>query len=506
MPIFKNALVSVSDKTGLTGFLEPFAKRGTRLVSTGGTRRALAAAALASVDVADQTGFAEVMDGRVKTLHPRVHMALLARPGHTGDDQLLREADLAPFDLVVVNLYPFERALAKSPDTNDLIEEIDIGGPTLLRAAAKNFARVTVIVDPADYARVAAMDEVTLTERRRLAAKAFAHVSTYDAMIARALDPAARDAHYALGGTRVRDLRYGENPHQAATWYQRRGASGGWHDARVLQGKELSYNNLLDLDSAVGLLRELTGPAAVAVKHNNPCGVALDADPAAALAKCLAADPVSVFGAIVALNFAVTTEVANLLSAVFLECVVAPEFDERARGILAKKKNLRLLAWQDLARRADDDRVHSIRGGFLVQDSDRVTAWDPAWSVRGEMPSAALRADLVLAWAVAAHLKSNAIALVAGQQTLGLGMGQVNRVDAVEHAIARAREFHPSARDAVLASDAFFPFADSIERAAAAGVRWIIQPGGSVRDDEVLARAHALGVNVVLTGRRHFRH
>jgi phosphoribosylaminoimidazolecarboxamide formyltransferase/IMP cyclohydrolase len=504
MAQFRNALISVSDKNGLVDFLKLLNE--TRMVSTGGTARALREAGLAITDVAEQTGSPEVMDGRVKTLHPRVHVPLLARPDHAGDDAVLSDLDLAPFDLVVVNLYPFERTLAAHGRFDDLIENIDIGGPTLLRAAAKNFARVTVIVDPADYARVAAMDKVDADERRKLAAKAFAHVSSYDAMIAHALGGATLDRHFALGGTLERGLRYGENPHQTAAWYRRRGARTGWQDARVLQGKELSYNNLLDLDAAAALVRDLDGPSAVAVKHTNPCGVATDADPLASVNKCLEADPVSVFGGIVAVNFTVTLAVAERLSKIFLECVVAPAFDEDALRFLAAKKNLRVLAWGDLGLRDEFPRVRSIEGGFLVQAPDRVHTWDPAWRIVGEHPSPAVRADLSFAWAVAAHLKSNAIAVVRDKQTLGLGMGQVNRVDAVGQALGRAKEFHAGKDGLVLASDAFFPFADSIEVAGQNGVRWIIQPGGSVRDAEVLAKARELGVNVVLTGVRHFRH
>ena len=505
---FKNALVSVSDKTDLVDFLRPLAARGTRVVSTGGTARALNDAGLSIVDVSEQTGFPEVMDGRVKTLHPRVHMPLLAREGHAADQALLAENGLEAFDLVVVNLYPFEQTLASRADFSELIENIDIGGPTLVRAAAKNFARIAVVVDPADYARLRELGEVSLDERRRLAAKAFAHVSTYDAMIAHALGAgAATEVNFPLGGSRERTLRYGENPHQRATWYRRRGAAFGWHDAEVLQGKELSYNNLLDLDSSLGLLRDLDGPSAVAVKHGNPCGAATAVTGDDALGRCLESDPVSVFGAIVALNVEVTEAVARRLGDVFLECVVAPKFSEGARAHLAKKKNLRLLEWSGLGLRDEFPRIQTIQGGFLVQQPDHVLTWNPEWSIVGDHPSPAIRADLSFAWAVAAHLKSNAIAVAGDRQTLGLGMGQVNRVDAVEQALGRAAKFHAGRSGAlVLASDAFFPFADSIDLIAAAGVRWVIQPGGSVRDAEVIARARELKVNLVLTGQRHFRH
>ena len=503
--MFKCALVSVSDKSGLVEFLAPLAKQGLRIVSTGGTAKTLRDAGLTVIDVSEQTGFPEVMDGRVKTLHPRVHMALLSREGNAEDIELLKNENLPPFDLVIVNLYPFEQALKGGAHSAELIENIDIGGPSLLRAASKNFERITVLVDPKDYPSVAAKTP-DLKGRQEFAAKAFAHVSSYDAMISHTLAPAKAFPNFPLGGTLKQELRYGENPHQRAYWYARRGARTGWQDARILQGKELSFNNLLDLESALGLLRDCDGPSAVAVKHNNPCGAACSEHLEDAVAKCLASDPVSVFGGIVAINQEVTAAAAELLNNVFLECVVAPKFHPQALEVFRKKKNLRLLEWSDLGLRDEFWRIQPVQGGFLVQEPDRVHLWNPEWKVLGEHPSPAVRADLSFAWAVSAHLKSNAIAIVGNKQTLGLGMGQVNRVDAVELAIERMRKFHPAAQTAVLASDAFFPFADSIEKIHAAGIRWVIQPGGSMRDEEVFAKAKELGVHLVLTGQRHFRH
>ena len=503
---FKNALVSVSDKTGLVDFLKPLYDQGLRIVSTGGTARTLREAGMAVIDVSEQTGFPECMDGRVKTLHPRIHMALLSRQGNVEDERLLKEEDLAPFDLVIVNLYPFEEALKKKSSEEDLIENIDIGGPSLLRGSAKNFERLTVVVDPTDYKRLADMDQVTREERKRLAAKAFAHVSSYDAMISQALAPHELFPNFSLGGTAVQELRYGENPHQPARWYKRRGAMTGWHDAKILQGKELSYNNLLDLESALGLAREFTGPTAVAVKHNNPCGAASSERLETAVDRCLASDPVSVFGGIVAVNQEVSAQAAESLAKVFLECVVAPKFSQEALAFFAKKKNLRLLEWPELNKRDEFYKLQTIQGGFLLQQPDGVQLWNSEWKVIGQTPSAAIREDLSFAWAACAHLKSNAIAIAGGKQTLGLGMGQVNRVDAVELAIERMRKFHPGVSTAVLASDAFFPFPDSIELIHKAGIRWVIQPGGSIKDEEVFARAKELGVNLILTGQRHFRH
>lgn len=506
MQKFKNALLSVSDKTGLIDFIRPHYDAGMRLVSTGGTAKTLRDAGMTVIDVSEQTGFPEVMDGRVKTLHPHVHMPLLSRESYPEDLALLKENGLEPFDLVVVNLYPFEQRLSTKASQSDLIENIDIGGPSLLRGASKNFERLTVVVDPDDYERLNAMSQVSKEERQRLAAKAFAHVSSYDAMISQALAPDQLFPNFSLGGTVVQTLRYGENPHQKATWYKRRGAMSGWHEAKILQGKELSYNNLLDLESALNLVRDFDGPSAVAVKHNNPCGAATGSTLEIAVENCLKSDPVSVFGAIVALNQEVSTEAAEAIGQLFLECVVAPKFSDGALKILGKKKNLRLLEWDGLGIRDDFWRLQTIQGGFLLQEPDRVLAWNPEWRILGEAPTPQIRGDLSFAWAVVSTLKSNAIAIAENKQTLGLGMGQVNRVDAVQLAIERMVKFHPKHSTPVLASDAFFPFADSIERIYEGGVRWVIQPGGSMRDEEVFAKAKELGVNMVLTGRRHFRH
>ncbi len=501
---FKNALVSVSDKTGLVEFLKPLYEKGLRIVSTGGTAKALRDAGMKVADVSEQTGFPEVMDGRVKTLHPKIHMALLSREGNADDAKILKSHEVEPFDLLIVNLYPFEQALATKADQAELIENIDIGGPSLLRGAAKNFERITVVVDPSDYKM---LNEIPNREtRQHLAAKAFAHVSSYDAMISHTLAPHSLFPQFPLGGSLQQSLRYGENPHQKAQWFKRRGAQSGWHDAEILQGKELSFNNLLDLEASLGLLRDLEGPSAVAVKHNSPCGVATATNLEKAVELCLKSDPVSVFGGIVALNHPVTGLAAEALSQIFLECVVAPKFTPEAKTILAKKKNLRLLEWPALALKDDFWKVQTIQGGFLVQEPDRIQRWGADWKVLGDNPTPEIRADLSFAWAAAAHLKSNSIAIAENKQTLGLGMGQVNRVDAVDQAIARMRKHHPKTSTPVLASDAFFPFPDSIDLIHGAGIRWIIQPGGSMRDEDVFNRTRELGLNMVLTGHRHFRH
>lgn len=505
--MFKNALVSVSDKTGLVEFLRPLASKGLRIVSTGGTAEHLKAAGLPVVDLIDQTGFPEVMGGRVKTLHPRVHMALLNR-GTDEDLALLKKENLAPFDLVIVNLYPFEETLCRvgqDSDESELVEKIDIGGPTLLRASAKNFERVTVVCDPSDYSVIQEKEMLTLLERKALAAKVFAHVACYDSMIARWFEATPGKKH-SFGGRQVQVLRYGENPTQQAWWYAESGNKTGIHEAHILQGKELSYNNLLDLEAATQLVAAFDVPTVVAVKHNNPCGVAKDLDLSTAVQKALSADPVSVFGGIVAVNTEVHAEQAEMFAKVFLECVIAPKFSESAKKVFATKKNLRVLEWPLLTKARRGLEVRSLAGGFLVQNPQSLSSDFSSWKFLGEVPSPELIEDLKFAEIVCASLKSNAIAIVKGGQTLGLGMGQVNRVEAVQHAVTRMRSYHQDLKGAILASDAFFPFPDSIEKAAESGVRWVIQPGGSMRDQEVFEAAARLGVNMIITGERHFRH
>lgn len=511
--LFKNALISVSDKTGLIEFVKPFVEKGMRVVSTGGTLKHLREHGIPAVEVSEQTGFPEVMDGRVKTLHPRIHMALLARAGHPEDEQLLKKENLDPFDLVIVNLYPFESARTKNLADHELIEFIDIGGPSLLRAAAKNHDRLAVVCEPEDYQWIAAKSELTMADRRRLAARVYAHTSKYDDLIAKTLSEPA-EAPVTLVGRAVSELRYGENPHQKAWWYRKPEARGGLHEAEILHGKPLSFNNILDIEAAVETVREFSTPAAVAVKHNNPCGVGTADTVAEAVARSVQADPVSVFGGIIACNRSVDLASAEEMAKIFLECIVAPEFEPAALERLKKKKDLRLLRWPGFADVAPELQFRSVSGGFLVQSPDRTTDWSEEWKVLGQKPSDKIKQDLLLAWRVCAHLKSNAIAIAHNGCTVGLGMGQVNRVDAVHHAIERMKKHHGEkvsfsghGEQAIcLASDAFFPFPDSVELAAQAGVRWIIQPGGSIRDEEVFARAGELGISMILTGRRHFRH
>lgn len=507
--MFKNALISVSDKTGLVEFLKPLVAQGLRIVSTGGTSQHLKQAGFKVVDVSEQTGFPEIMDGRVKTLHPKVHMALLARD-IPQDAQILKQNGVEVFDLVIVNLYPFEKTLIEkwkgaNLTDQDLIEKIDVGGPSMVRAAAKNFSRIAVVTDPRDYPWLASKEKVTDEDRRILAAKAFAHVSRYDSLISHYLGAFWGD-EISFGGSKVQDLRYGENPQQRSSWYQFSGDIEGLHTAKILQGKTLSYNNLLDLDAASFLLQQLDEKSAVVVKHNNPCGAGTGKTLTEGLVRALAADPISAFGGIVALGGKVTALEADLLKVPFLECVVAPEYSPEALEIFKTKKNLRVLEWPQIFSAKRFFELKSIAGGFLVQSSDNLRMGTDGWQFLGEQPTSEVLKDLIFAEKVAASLKSNSIAIVSGEQTLGLGMGQVNRVDAVAQAIERMRVHHAQAQNPVLASDAFFPFPDSIEKLAQAGIRWVVQPGGSVKDQDVFQAARDLKVNLVITGRRHFRH
>lgn len=503
--MFKNALVSVSDKTGLVEFLRPFVDRGLRVVSTGGTAKHLQENGISTVDVSEQTNFPEVMGGRVKTLHPRVHMALLSRDHEPSDAELLKKEGLSAFDLVICNLYPFEAALRDGKVGQALIEQIDIGGPSMLRAAAKNFNRITVLCDPSDYTLVSKETAVPLALRQALAAKVFSHVSTYDSMVARQLHPEA-GSEFSLGGYQVQELRYGENPQQKASWYRLAGVGSGLHQAKILQGKALSYNNLLDLDAAVSCVRQMQDPCAVAVKHNNPCGVAVGKQTAEAVERALKSDPVSVFGGIVAINREIDLKSAELLGNIFLECIVAPSFSEEAKAFFMKKKNLRVLEWPEMLGSGESVEIKTIAGGFLLQGKDQILPSQNNWQYFGEKPGPEVLKDMIFAEKVCASLKSNAIALVSEGQTVGLGMGQVNRIEAVEHAIHRMKTHFPGISKVVMASDAFFPFPDSIERACDAGIAWIVQPGGSLKDQEVISKAQELKVNMVLTGQRHFKH
>jgi phosphoribosylaminoimidazolecarboxamide formyltransferase / IMP cyclohydrolase len=502
--MFKNALISVSDKTGLEDFLKPFVNNGLQIVSSGGTAQYLESCGFKVTKVSEQTGFPEVMGGRVKTLHPNIHMPILQRANVKEDQEILKEYGLKPFDLVVVNLYPFEESLKKNLGFKEMIENIDIGGPTLLRAAAKNFESICVVCDPKDYDWISTKKELTEKDRKKLSAKVFGHVANYDSLICNYLSEDQSD--FNLKGTQGKELRYGENPQQKACWYQT--SEQGLHQAEILQGKELSYNNLLDIEAALQTLLLFDKPTAVSVKHNNPCGVAQSTNLIEALKQSLNADPMSVFGGIVALNRTLDKDCAQTLSKLFLECIIAPQITEEAKNILAEKKNLRVLIWQEMLN-LDPLKMQSIKsisGGLLVQSTDQILMDRNSWEVvSGELEPTDWQ-GLEFSWKVCSMLKSNAIAVTSSHQSLGLGMGQVNRVDAVKQAFARAKEFHPQNKDLYLASDAFFPFPDSIELAAQYDVKAIIQPGGSVKDKAVIEKAKELNIKMVFTGRRHFRH
>jgi phosphoribosylaminoimidazolecarboxamide formyltransferase / IMP cyclohydrolase len=520
----RRALVSVSDKRGLSELGKRLRRLGVEILSTGGTARALSDAGVEVVQVSDYTGAPEILDGRVKTLHPRIHGGLLGRATDAHRAEMAAQG-IEPIDLVVVNLYPFERTVAAADvAVADAIENIDIGGPSMIRSAAKNHERVAVVVDPDDYGALLAELEggggLSRETRFRLACKAFAHTAAYDGAIAAYLSSLEEGGRAALPGTltlqweRVAELRYGENPHQRAAFYRdARSPLPGTERrpnlaaAEVLQGKQLSYNNILDCDAALALCLEFAAPSAVIIKHTNPCGAASDeSGPAAAYVQARETDPVSAFGGIVAVNREVDGELARLLAETFLECVVAPGYSDEARAILAGKKNLRLLAVGDMRVPAGSTgwALRSVGGGLLVQSADHgLVGAAEAKLVTKRAPSAEELASLDFAWRVCKHVKSNAIIYGRGTRTAAIGAGQMSRVDSAK--IARLKATQPL-EGSVAASDAFFPFRDGVDVLAEAGATAIIQPGGSIRDDEVIAAADEHGVAMLFTGMRHFRH
>ncbi|MCK0198488.1 bifunctional phosphoribosylaminoimidazolecarboxamide formyltransferase/IMP cyclohydrolase [Ancylobacter sp. 6x-1] len=519
------ALISVSDKTGLVAFASRLAARGVELVSTGGTRKALADAGLPVKDVADLTGFPEMMDGRVKTLHPKVHGGILAVRADAAHQASMAEHGIAPIDLVVVNLYPFEATVASGADYDTCIENIDIGGPAMIRAAAKNHGDVAVIVDVADYepvlAEVEASGGTTLATRRRLAQAAYARTAAYDAAISTwfaAANETFAPPRRAFAGDLAEELRYGENPHQKAAFYAGGTARPGVATARQLQGKALSYNNLNDTDAAFEAVAEFDparAPAVVIVKHANPCGVAEGASLVDAYRKALACDPTSAFGGIVALNRTLDADAAKAIVEIFTEVIVAPDATEEAIAIVGSKKNLRLLVTGGLPDpRAGGLTVKSLAGGLLVQGRDNAVVDDMELKVvTKRAPTAAELADMAFAFRVAKHVKSNAIVYAKDLATVGIGAGQMSRVDSARIAARKAIDAAevaglaaPLTRGCVVASDAFFPFADGLMTAIEAGAKAVIQPGGSIRDADVIAAADAAGVAMVFTGVRHFRH
>ena len=503
----RRALMSVSSKTGLAEFGRALRELGVEIVSTGTTADALRKAGVDVVSVADVTGFPEMLDGRVKTLHPAIHAGILADRRKPEHEEELGRAGITPFDLVVVNLYPFREAVASGASPDEVVEQIDIGGPTLVRAAAKNFDSVAIVVDPARYAEVErelrASGELSQETRRALAAAAFEHVAAYDVAIARwfAGDRFPPDVLFA-SLFKAGDLRYGENPHQRAAIYREPEGPGVLNGARVLQGKEMSFNNWLDAEAALTLGSWLPAPAAAIIKHTNPCGVALGATAEEAYRRAREGDPLSAFGNVTAINVEVDAGTASAIAEIFTEIVIAPSFAPQARELLSQKANLRLV--ETPFERLPPLDVRPLAGGALVQTADAITESREDFEVASSRkPTDEEWRDLLFAWIVAARVKSNAIVLASSEVTVGIGAGQMSRVDSVDIACRKAGE---RARGASLASDALIPFRDGIDRAAEAGVTAVIQPGGSVRDDEVFAAAEEHGMAMVLTGRRHFRH
>ena len=531
----RRAILSVSDKTGLIPFAKALAARGFELVSTGGTAKALADAGLPVVNVSDVTGFPEMMDGRVKTLHPKIHGGILARRSHPEDLDLAKQHGIGLVDLVVVNLYPFVETAAKPGiKFDDLIEQIDIGGPSLVRAASKNFRDVLIVVSPKDYDEVIAhLDKPggpAPAFRFELARRAFEHTGAYDSAIASTLGtisvegsdfsaPSPRPQapspdRLRIDARKLRDLRYGENPHQPAAWYALEPAQGLGAPA-VLQGKELSFTNLLDLDAAARIVLEFDEPAAAVIKHTNPCGVATGTSIANAYVRAREADALAAFGGIIGLNRTLDEQTARAIVSTFIEAVIAPNVDDTARPILASKANLRVVV-ADFRKLSDAREYRSILGAMLVQERDRVSEAQLPWPsgdikvVTKRQPTADEWQAMRFAWRVMAHVKSNTVIFTDAVRTLAIGAGQMSRVDAVKVAVNKAGGWNngsaPSLKGSVAASDAFFPFRDGLDAVAAAGATAVVQPGGSIKDAEVIAAADEHDLAMVFTGRRHFRH
>lgn len=506
----KRALISVSDKTGIADLATQLVKLGFEIISTGGTAKLLKEAGIEVKAVADITGQPEILGGRVKTLHPRVHGGLLADKNNADHMAQMVEHDITAIDLLVVNLYPFRQTLASGADFDTCIENIDIGGPAMIRASAKNHESILVVTDPSDYAstlEALASDAANKDFRRKLALKAFQHTAAYDAAISAWLSGEVESdtfpAELTVTGAKIGDLRYGENPHQQAAWYASGAKPTGLPAADLIQGKPLSYNNINDADAALALVQEFDEPAVAIIKHANPCGVATSGNLMAAYGAALDCDPVSAFGGIVAMNRDLDAELAAKITEIFTEVVIAPAASDEAKAIFAKKPNLRLLITTD-AQSAPALKVKAIAGGLLVQTADDQHVNPEALKcVTKTSVAAEQEADLDFAFKVAKHVKSNAIVLAKAGATVGIGAGQMSRVDSARVAREKAGV---KALGSVLASDAFFPFADGIEMAQAAGATAIIQPGGSMRDEEVIAAADAAGIAMVFTGIRHFNH
>ena len=509
----KRALISVSDKTGVIDFAKELVELGFEIVSTGGTSKALQENGVPVIGISEVTGFPEILEGRVKTLHPMVHGGLLGKQDDADHLKQMNEHQIKPIHLVCVNLYPFQQTIEKpNVSVDDAIENIDIGGPSMLRSSAKNHQYVTVVVDPVDYEKVIAEfkenGETTLETRRKLAAKVFRHTAAYDAIIADYMTTLAQEetpekltVTYELKQT----LRYGENPHQKAAFYRKPlGSKFSIAYAEQLHGKELSYNNINDANAALEMVRDFNEPAAVAVKHMNPCGVGIGSDVFDAFSKAFAADPVSIFGGIIAFNREVDAATATKLHEIFLEIVIAPSYSKEALDILTGKKNIRLLTIPFDQQEKPEAKMVTVEGGLLVQDQDRYTLDDATITIPTKrQPTEEEWKSLKLGWAVVKHVKSNAIVVADKDMTLGIGAGQMNRVGSAEIALKQAGE---KAKGAGLASDAFFPMDDTVEAAAKAGITAIIQPGGSIKDADSIKKCDEYGIAMVFTGVRHFKH
>ncbi|WP_343208198.1 bifunctional phosphoribosylaminoimidazolecarboxamide formyltransferase/IMP cyclohydrolase [Anaerolentibacter hominis] len=515
------ALISVSDKTGIVEFAKNLSSLGVEIISTGGTYSKLTSEGVEAMEISELTGFPECLDGRVKTLHPIVHAGLLAMRSNPEHMKQLKELNIEPIDFVIVNLYPFKQTILKDGVTrDDAVENIDIGGPTMLRAAAKNYQDVAVVTDPADYEKV--LEElkengkVSLDTKFYLMEKVFIHTSNYDTMIADYLKKERNDFEFGdtltLTYEKVQDMRYGENPHQKAAFYREIGKKkGSLTDAVQLNGKELSFNNINDTNGALELLKEFDETTVVACKHGNPCGVGSDPDLYTAWTKAFNADKVSVFGGIVVMNRTLTLPVAQEMKDVFLEVVVAPDYEEEALKLLQTKKNLRLLKLENISEQQPETAYDfkKVNGGLIVQTVDsKLLAEEDLKVVTDRAPSGKEMEDMLFAWKIVKYVKSNGIALAKDKQSVGIGPGQVNRIWAAKQSMEHAAELigPDAAKGAVLASDAFFPFDDCVEAAHEAGITAIIQPGGSIRDEDSIKKCNEYGIAMVFTGMRHFRH
>jgi len=507
------AILSVYDKTGVVAFGKKLSDSGVNIISTGGTYKQLSDSKIEVTAVKEVTGFPEILGGRVKTLHPKIYGGLLARRDNKDDITQISDHSISTIDLVAVNLYPFSETISNPNCTlNDALENIDIGGPSMLRAAAKNFKDVIVIVDPNDYDQVAdnieknGLNGVDFNYRKYLAHKAFEHVSQYDRIISNYLDENRHDQSESFSNNlnKVSTLRYGENPHQSASLYKNPESSTGIANANKLHGKDLSFNNILDADAAWNIVSDFDDTAAVVVKHNNPCGLAVNKDQASAYKLAFEGDPVSAYGGILGFNRKVNLETAKAFKSVFYEVIVAPGYDQEALDLLTKRKNLRILEVEQDTSSTGQVEIRNISGGALIQDIDVKRADRNSWTVVTEKPPSKEQLDdLAFAWTTVKHVKSNAIVLAKNNQLLGMGSGQPNRLNSIHLAVRAAGD---SSSGSVLASDAFFPFADNIELASKAGVSAFIQPGGSIRDDQTIEAANKLGLSMVFTHMRHFKH